>query len=88
MERNSQGTSEKESQGNQEVLKLVEEYSRQNEIKTKELEASAAKMADKKTKMSALKKEKSDLLVKLQRVESKLQNMSKFAHIFIKSIKQ
>ena len=45
-------------------------------------------MTDKKIKMSALKKEKSDLQVKLQRVESKLQNMSKFAHIFIKSIKQ
>lgn len=38
--------------------------------------------------MAGLKKEKADLVTKLQRVESKLQNMSKFSHIFIKSIKQ
>jgi len=47
--------------------------------------------------MDAIKKEKTenpnlafitDLETKLHRVESKLQNMSKFSHIFIKSIKQ
>ena len=38
--------------------------------------------------MAVIKKEKTDLTSKLSRVESKLQNMSKFSHIFIKSIKQ
>ena len=45
-------------------------------------------MTEKKEKMAALKKDKLDLETKLGRVESKLNNMSKFAHIFIKSIKQ
>lgn len=38
--------------------------------------------------MTTLKKERKELANKLQRVESKLENMSKFSHIFIKSIKQ
>lgn len=70
------------------MLKLVEDYSRQNELKTKELESMALKLTDKKEKMALLKKENGELHAKLQRVESKLQNMSKFSHIFIKSIKQ
>lgn len=69
------------------MLKLIEEYSRQNELKTKELDAATLKMNDKKEKMAALKKDKSELEAKLTRVESKLHNMSKFSHIFIKSIK-
>lgn len=73
--------------GQKDALKLVEEYSRQNELKSKELEAFSAKFSEKKDKMAALKKERSDLTIKLQRVESKLENMSKFSHIFIKSIK-
>ena len=75
-------------QSSQEMLKLVEEYSRQNELKCKELESLTAKITEKKTKIISLKKDKTDLQVKLNRVESKLQNMSKFSHIFIKSIKQ
>ena len=48
----------------------------------------ATRLSDKKEKMVAMKKENIELSAKLQRVESKLQNMSKFSHIFIKSIKQ
>ena len=65
----------------------MEDYSRQNELKTKELELITAKVADKKDKMTNLKRDNVDLQSKLQRVESKLQNMRKFSHIFIKSIK-
>ena len=82
----SNGQQDKSQQ--QDVLRLIEEYSRQNEAKTKELEAATAKINDKKDKMAALKRSKIDLETKLNRVESKLQNMSKFALIFIKSIKQ
>ena len=70
------------------MLKLVEDYSRQNELKTKEIEAITAKLQGKKGTIGLLKKEKIDLTSKLQRVESKLHNMSKFSNIFIKSIKQ
>jgi predicted nuclease with TOPRIM domain len=54
----------------------------------KELEKATAKIAEKNDKLTALKKAKADLETKLHRVESKLENMSKFSHIFIKSIKQ
>ena len=67
---------------------MVEEYSRQNEHKSKELEALSAKLAEKQEKITALKKDKAEIAMKLQRVESKLENMGKFSHIFIKSIKQ
>ena len=76
------------AQSNQDVLKLVEDYSRQNELKAKEIEALTEKLKLKKDSMTVLKKERNELQTKYQRVESKLQNMSKFSHIFIKSIKQ
>ena len=60
------------SQSNQDLLKLVEEYSRQSELKTKEIEAASAKMTEKKAKMALLKKDKLELHGKLGRVESKL----------------
>ena len=90
VERNSQNSSngQQAAQNNQDVLKLVEDYSRQNELKTKEIEAITAKLQGKKGTIGLLKKEKIDLTSKLQRVESKLHNMSKFSNIFIKSIKQ
>ena len=93
LERSSQVSSPKaasdtNTSNNRDAFKLVEEYSRQNELKAREMEQLTAKMSEKKDKMAGLKKEKADLVTKLQRVESKLQNMSKFSHIFIKSIKQ
>ena len=42
---------------------------------------------EKNTKYVAMKTQNKELTQKLQRMESKLGNMSKFSHIFIKSIK-
>ena len=44
---------------------MVEDYSRQNELKTKELESAAAKLTDKKDKMAVIKKENVELIAKL-----------------------
>ena len=64
--RNSQGSSSGAAQqSNTDVLKLVEDYSRQNELKTKELELITAKVADKKEKMTNLKRNNVDLQGKL-----------------------
>ena len=66
IERNSQGSSSgANQQSNTDVLKLVEDYSRQNELKTKELELITAKVADKKEKMTNLKRDNTDLQSKL-----------------------
>ena len=64
IERNSQSSSTspnaaaatQSTQSNQDMLKLVDEYSRQSELKTKEIEAFTAKITEKKTKMALLKK--------------------------------
>ena len=46
------------------------------------------KFDEKKSKYVEVKGQNKELIQKLQRMESKLGNMSKFSHIFIKSIKQ
>ena len=59
----SQGSGFEGSVGtnNPDVMKIIEDYSKQNESKTKELEDLQTKMAGKKERMNELKKGNNDM---------------------------
>ncbi len=72
---------------NQDAFRIVEEYSKQNELKSREIEELLICASNKKVKYQQLKKVNADLDLRLNRLQSKLDNMSKFCRIFIKSTK-
>ena len=84
IERQSQGSQDKDKDHN--VMRMIEEYSKQNELKTKELEEIQDKLTLKKDSIHSLKKSNSEMEQKINRLQSKLTNMSKFSKIFIKSM--
>lgn len=84
IERQSQGSQDKDKDHN--VMRMIEEYSKQNELKTKELEEMQDKLTLKKDSIHSLKKSNSEMEQKISRLQSKLSNMSKFSKIFIKSM--
>jgi uncharacterized membrane-anchored protein YjiN (DUF445 family) len=65
----------------------VEEYSKTNELKSQEIQDLLAQALIKKQKHTQLKKAATELEQKVLRYQSKLDNMTKFCKIFIKSIK-
>jgi len=69
------------------MLRIVEDYSRQVETKSKEIGELTSKLVIKKTKMKDLKKRAFEMEQKDVRQQSKLDNMKKFSSIFIKSMK-
>jgi|688.fasta_scaffold1069694_2 hypothetical protein len=82
IERQSIGSQDKDHN----VMRMIEEYSKQNELKTKELEEMQDKLSLKKDSIQSLKKSNSEMEQKINRLQSKLTNMSKFSKIFIKSM--
>ena len=84
IERQSQGSQDKDKDHN--VMRMIEEYSKQNELKTKELEEIQDKLTLKKDSIHSLKKSNAEMEQKINRLQSKLTNMSKFSKIFIKSM--
>lgn len=84
IERQSIGSQDKDKDHN--VMRMIEEYSKQNELKTKELEEMQDKLSLKKDSIQSLKKSNSEMEQKINRLQSKLTNMSKFSKIFIKSM--
>ena len=74
------------------LLKIIDDYSRQNEGKTKEIDTMAAKLDRKLAKVNDLKKKHSESEIKVVQLKSALHNVKKFLMMlnsnFISSMKQ
>ena len=79
------------SGGGQDLLKIIEDYSKQNELKSKEIEAITFKLDKKQVKLSDIKKRHSEAEVKVSRLRGTLDNVKTFLKLlntnFIKSMK-
>lgn len=74
------------------MLKIIEDYSKSNETKSKEIESLNSKLDRKVQKISELKKTKSENEVKITKLRGTLDNMKTFLKLlntnFLKSMKQ
>ena len=74
-----------------ELVKIIEDYSRQSEIKSKEIEALNARISKKSTKVEDLKKYKQDTELRMGKLRSTLDNVKTFLRLlstnYMKSMK-
>lgn len=88
MERSNNNSSNEKSN---ELLKIIEEYSKQSEVKTKEIEGLNKRIDKKSEKIEGLKKYKSESEVKIAKLRGTLDNVKTFMKLlnsnFIKGMK-
>ena len=76
---------------NSDLMKIMEEYSKQNETKAKEIEALSAKLDSKQAKVDTLKKVKVDQELRIGKLKGTLDNVKTFLKVlnsnFLKSMK-
>ena len=74
-----------------ELMKIIEDYSKQSEVKSKEIELLNKRIDKKSDKLDGLKKYKSDSEVKITKLRGTLDNVKTFLRLlnsnFIKSMK-
>ncbi len=75
-----------------ELLRVIEDYSKQNELKSKEIEALTEKLDKKSAKLTDFKKKHADSENRVIKLKSTLENVKTFLKLlntnFIKSMKQ
>ena len=88
MDRNSNGGG---SNSNSELIKIIEDYSKSNEAKAKEIEGLCEKLHKKSNKLDDLKKIKLDNDTRITRLKSTLDNVKTFLKLlntnFMKGMK-
>ena len=89
---NQQNTNIQGSSQTADLMKIIEDYSKQNEAKAKELEVLTAKFDKKAEKLNVFKKKNTDSEIKVAKLRNTIDSVKSFLKIFnsnfVKSMKQ